>query len=385
MKGGKIATRSAGGTVINADRQGAARADRRQRRPEPVDRHGPEGQAATSRAPSNVEPGPPGRGRRRVGLRRPQHLLRHSRARHGRDHQRPGRTTAACAPFSATFLVFSDYMRPPMRLAALSELPSIFVFTHDSIGLGEDGPTHQPVEHLAGAAGDPEHGRVPPGGCQRGHRRLAGGDRAARRADRAGLHPSGAADLRSITLRRRQRRAQGRVCAGRCASGHPEVILIATGSEVGLAMDARELLEQQGRRVRVVSMPSWELFEAQPAELSRRGPAARHYRPRRRSKPRRRWAGSAGSGYRATSSALNRFGASAPDQRRLQALEFHAGLHRPARARSSKAAPARWCGSAAEHTVGRPGHVSKASEQESYLMRIAIASDHAGFSSKSCC
>ena len=80
----------------------------------------------------------------------PQPALRHPRARHGRDRQRPH--AALHARYGATFLVFSDYMRPAIRLAALMRLPSIFVFTHDSIGLGEDGPTHQPIEHLAACA-----------------------------------------------------------------------------------------------------------------------------------------------------------------------------------------------------------------------------------------
>ena len=92
--------------------------------------------------------------------------------------------TAACIPYGGTFLVFSDYMRPPIRLAALMELPVVYVFTHDSIGVGEDGPTHQPVEQLAALRAIPGPDRDPPGRRQRDGRGLAGGDRSAGRARR---------------------------------------------------------------------------------------------------------------------------------------------------------------------------------------------------------
>jgi transketolase len=167
--------------------------------------------------------------------------------------------------FSATFLVFSDYMRPALRLAALSELPSIFVYTHDSIGLGEDGPTHQPVEHLASLRAIPHMVVFRPADANE----VAEGWRVAieRRDgpttlvfsrqplpifDRAGCGDvSGARNGAYVLLD--------------APDGVPEVILIATGSEVGLAASARELLEAEGHRTRVVSMPSWELFAAQPA------------------------------------------------------------------------------------------------------------------------
>ncbi|MBV9329289.1 MAG: transketolase [Chloroflexi bacterium] len=166
--------------------------------------------------------------------------------------------------FSATFLVFSDYMRPPLRLAALSELPSIFVYTHDSIGLGEDGPTHQPVEHLASLRAIPHMVVYRPADANE----VSEGWRVA--IDRR--------DGPTILVFSRQplpifdRSRCGDVSGARkgayvlmdASSGAPEVILIATGSEVGLAMSARELLEADGHRTRVVSMPSWELFEAQP-------------------------------------------------------------------------------------------------------------------------
>ncbi|HLZ28300.1 MAG TPA: transketolase [Chloroflexota bacterium] len=165
--------------------------------------------------------------------------------------------------FSATFLVFSDYMRPPIRLAALSDLPSIFVFTHDSIGLGEDGPTHQPIEHLAALRAIPNLVVFRPADANE----VTEGWRVA--IDRR--------DGPTILIFSRQplpiydRTVYGPAAGARkgayvladASSGSPDVILIATGSEVGMAVAARELLEKQGHRTRVVSMPSWELFDLQ--------------------------------------------------------------------------------------------------------------------------
>jgi transketolase len=168
--------------------------------------------------------------------------------------------------FSATFLVFSDYMRPPLRLAALSELPSIFIYTHDSIGLGEDGPTHQPVEHLASLRAIPHMVVFRPADANE-----------VTECWRVAIERR---DGPTILIFSRQalpifdRSACGDVSGTRkgayvlmdASNGAPDVILIATGSEVGLAMSARELLEQEGHRTRVVSMPSWEIFGAQPRE-----------------------------------------------------------------------------------------------------------------------
>ncbi|MCA1645566.1 MAG: transketolase [Chloroflexi bacterium] len=166
--------------------------------------------------------------------------------------------------FSATFLVFSDYMRPPLRLAALSDLPSIFVYTHDSIGLGEDGPTHQPIEHLAGLRAIPNMVVFRPADANE----VTEGWRVAiERRDgptilvfsRQALPIFDRASLGSASGARK-----GAYVLADAPDGRPEVILIATGSEVGLVMDARDLLLAEGRRVRVVSMPSWELFAVQP-------------------------------------------------------------------------------------------------------------------------
>jgi len=166
--------------------------------------------------------------------------------------------------FSATFLVFSDYMRPPLRLAALSDLPAIFIYTHDSIGLGEDGPTHQPIEHLPALRAIPnmvvfrpaDANEVTEGWRVAIERRdgptiLVFSRQALPIFDRSTLGPAAGA-------------RKGAYVLADSPGGPPEVILIATGSEVSLVMGARELLLAEGRRVRVVSMPSWELFEAQP-------------------------------------------------------------------------------------------------------------------------
>src|SRR5438132_6612243 len=166
--------------------------------------------------------------------------------------------------YSATFLVFSDYMRPPLRLAALSELPSIFIYTHDSIGLGEDGPTHQPIEHLPSLRAIPhivvfrpaDANEVTEGWRVAIERRdgptvLVFSRQALPIYDRSKFGPASGA-------------RKGAYVLADATDGRPEVILIATGSEVSLAMAARELLMKEGRKVRVVSMPSWELFGAQP-------------------------------------------------------------------------------------------------------------------------
>src|SRR6266542_59143 len=163
--------------------------------------------------------------------------------------------------FSATFLVFSDYMRPPMRLAALSELPSIFVFTHDSIGLGEDGPTHQPVEHLPALRAIPNMVVFRPADANE----VTEGWRVAIERSHGPTTLVFSRQALPIFDRTRLGAASGArrgayVLAD--AAGPPDVILIGTGSEVVLAMHARDLLSEV--KVRVVSMPSWELFGQQP-------------------------------------------------------------------------------------------------------------------------
>ncbi len=166
-------------------------------------------------------------------------------------------------PYGGTFLVFSDYMRPSIRLAALMGLPVIFVFTHDSIGLGEDGPTHQPVEHVTSLRLIPNLVVFRPADAAE---TAVGWRIALSRKD----GPTALVLTRQavpVLDRTRYAPAEG---AARGAyiladGDDPQVILIAAGSEVHLALESRELLAAQGLRARVVSMPSWELFDAQPA------------------------------------------------------------------------------------------------------------------------
>jgi len=166
--------------------------------------------------------------------------------------------------FSATFLVFSDYMRPPLRLAALSELPSIFVYTHDSIGLGEDGPTHQPIEHLPALRAIPHMVVFRPADANE----VTEGWRVA--IERRGAPTILVFSRQALPIYDRSVVApatgarRGAYVLVDPPDGQPEVILMATGSEVSLAMAARDVLQREGRRVRVVSMPSWELFGAEP-------------------------------------------------------------------------------------------------------------------------
>jgi transketolase len=162
--------------------------------------------------------------------------------------------------FTATFFVFSDYERPAIRMAAISKLPVIFVFTHDSIGVGEDGPTHQPVEHLSALRGIPNLWVLRPADANEAAQayrvamRRTDGPVAmiltrqkAPTFDRSKLAPAAGVTRGAYVL---------------CESpgGPPQIILIASGSEVATALAAHEKLQSQGIRARVVSMPSWELF-----------------------------------------------------------------------------------------------------------------------------
>ncbi len=219
-------------------------------------------------------------------------------------------------PFTATFMTFSDYMKPPIRLAALMNIPSVFVFTHDSIGLGEDGPTHQPIEQLAGLRAIPHLTLFRPGDANE--------TAAAWRAAMELLGPS-------VLVFTRQKVptyapdgvtegvAHGAYIKVDVKRGLPDVILMATGSELSLIMQAHGELLKDGINARVVSMPSWELFRKQdqnyrdkvlpPTVIARvaieaASPFGWH-----------EWVGSAG-----TIIALDRFGASAPAEQVYQEL-----------------------------------------------------------------
>jgi transketolase len=168
--------------------------------------------------------------------------------------------------FGATFFIFSDYARPAIRLSALMELPAIFIFTHDAMGDGEDGPTHQPVEHLASLRAIPGLVTLRPGDANEVIE--------AYRYIMQLRHEPAVLVLSRQPLPTLDRKkyapasgvARGAYVLGDASQGNPEVILIASGSEVSLAVEAHEKLVAEGIRSRVVSMPSWDIFEHQTQE-----------------------------------------------------------------------------------------------------------------------
>ena len=177
-----------------------------------------------------------------------------------------GLSLSKLRPFGATFFIFSDYARPAIRLSALMELPTILVFTHDAMGDGEDGPTHQPVEHLASLRAIPGLITLRPGDAnevveayryiiQLRHEPavLALSRQPLPTLDRTKYAPASGL-------------ARGAYVLADAPGGNPEVILIASGSEVSLAVQAHEILVADGIRSRVVSMPSWEIFDHQTQE-----------------------------------------------------------------------------------------------------------------------
>ena len=225
-------------------------------------------------------------------------------------------------PFVATFFCFSDYMRPSVRLAAVSELPVVFVLTHDSVGLGEDGPTHQPVEHLMSLRAMPGFTLIRP--ADPNEAREAWRVAMERREGPVGLVLSRqklpvidlALDAPPSGL------ARGAYVLAEASGGATRLLLLASGSEVALALAAREKLESEGIPTRVVSMPSWELFEEQEpgyrdgvlppavsARLSIEAGATLGWK---------RWVGDRGD-----SVGLDRFGASAPGEVVLSNLGFN--------------------------------------------------------------
>jgi transketolase len=177
-----------------------------------------------------------------------------------------GLSLSKVRPYGSGFLIFSDYGRAPIRLAAIMEIPVIYIFTHDSIGVGEDGPTHQPVEQILSLRAIPGLITIRPGDAnevteawrltlsQRHHPvALILTRQALPTLDRTKYAPASGL-------------AKGGYVLADAPNGDPEVLLLATGSEVSLAISAHDLLGTEGIRSRVVSMPSWELFDAQPAE-----------------------------------------------------------------------------------------------------------------------
>ncbi|MFI1921824.1 MULTISPECIES: transketolase [unclassified Streptomyces] len=166
--------------------------------------------------------------------------------------------------YGGTFLVFSDYMRNAVRMSALMQLPVTYVWTHDSVGLGEDGPTHQPVEHLASLRAIPGLNVVRPADAN--ETAIAWAEILKRHATRPAPHGLVLTRQGVPTYTPDPDAAKGGYVLVESSTATPEVVLIATGSEVQLAVAAREALEAEGIGVRVVSMPSVEWFEEQPRE-----------------------------------------------------------------------------------------------------------------------
>ncbi len=176
-----------------------------------------------------------------------------------------GLSASRIRAFGATFFNFSDYMRPSMRLAALMEVPSIFIFTHDSIGLGQDGPTHQPIEQLASLRAMPNMIVLRPADANE----VTEAYKIIMRLE----HEPATLVLTRQPLPTFDRTkyapasgvAKGAYVLADAAGGKPDVILMGTGSEVSLCLEAYEKLKAEGIKARVVSMPSWEIFEQQDA------------------------------------------------------------------------------------------------------------------------
>lgn len=235
-------------------------------------------------------------------------------------------------PYGGTFMTFSDYMRPAIRLAALSEVQVVYVFTHDSVGLGEDGPTHQPVEHLAALRSIPHLFVIRPADSHEVReawrtailRRHAPTALALTRQkvpliDRARFAPADGARRGAYVLAEAEPPAD----PGRGSKAtQPSLILIATGSEVSLALEARETLQSEGVATRVVSMPCWELFEEQSEDYRNEVlPPAVSARLAIEAGVRQGWdryVGPAGDVI-----CLDRFGASAPGDVALRNLGFN--------------------------------------------------------------
>jgi transketolase len=260
-------------------------------------------------------------------------------------------------PFSATFLVFSDYMRPAIRLGALSHLKAVYVFTHDSVAVGEDGPTHEPVEHVASLRAIPGLTVIRPADAtetaeawafaveHNGPILFALTRQNLQHLDRANAHNPSV--------------AKGAYILSEAAGGAPDLILIGTGSEVALCVQAQEKLKDYGLKARVVSMPSWELFEAEP-ESYRESVLPKAIRKRvtvEAGSPMgwQKWAGDEGAIV-----AINRFGASAPGEEVLQHLGFTTGH----------------VVSAALHVMGRDAEADREYSPETAMAHTGAAEGH---------
>lgn len=176
-----------------------------------------------------------------------------------------GMTLSGLRAFGATFFVFTDYCRPSLRMAAIMRIPSIFIFTHDSIGVGEDGPTHQPIEHLAALRAMPNMAVFRPGDANEVAAMWKAVLPLQDRPVSMVLSRQNLPTLDRGKYASADGAMRGAYVLADASNGKPELILIATGSELGATVDAYEKLVASGVKVRVVSMPCWEFFEQQDA------------------------------------------------------------------------------------------------------------------------
>jgi transketolase len=177
-----------------------------------------------------------------------------------------GLSLSKIRPFGSGFLIFSDYGRAAIRLSALMEIPVIHIFTHDSIGVGEDGPTHQPVEHLASLRAIPGLVTIRPGDANEVVEAFRYIMQLTHEPAVLVLSRQAMPTLDRSKYSAASGVARGAYVLGDSPGGNPEVILIASGSEVSLAVEAHEKLLAEGIRSRVVSMPSWDIFDHQPQD-----------------------------------------------------------------------------------------------------------------------
>ena len=276
------------------------------------------------------EHGLQGRGRVLARALRSQHRVRDPRARDGCDRQRRAvRTAGIVKPYGSTFLIFSDYMRGAVRLSALMGLPVVWVWTHDSVAVGEDGPTHEPVEQYASLRAIPHLWVIRPSDAnetavawqvalERRTARWRCCSRArASRCSTARRWPGGGAQTRRIRPVGVRRRGG----AGADPASPP-------ARRCGLTLEAGRQLAREGRAVRVVAMPCMELFEEQPRGLPQSGASAGDRPPAWRSSRARRmswwkWVGTDGDVL-----GIDHFGASAPGRDRAQGVRLHGREHR---------------------------------------------------------
>ena len=225
-------------------------------------------------------------------------------------------------PYGSTFEVFSDYMRPPVRLSALARLGSVWVYTHDSIGVGEDGPTHQPVEHYAALRAIPDLVFIRPGDASETAWAWKVAIRDRHRPTALSLTRQNVPTLdRTVYASAEGVTRGGYVLNAQAAAAKPDIILIATGSEVQLIVAAEPILKAKGITARLVSMPSWELFEEQSVDYREsvlpKSVTARLAVEMGVSLGWERWTGTDGD-----TLTLNRYGASAPGEVVIKELGF---------------------------------------------------------------